>query len=161
VSIQTLHDAESLDHQRTIYIQQKHHTGTLRAALTLPQKLAEKAKLRVHDFSSKDNNSTTSRPQRSQHRCPGKRVVDRQHCPRSSPKLPIARPERQVQPMDHSAAAVPVVPTPATPPPLSPSQPPGSKSPPRSTTRQNAGPQCELAAPVSSLERGLWRVAAP
>jgi hypothetical protein len=56
VFIQALHDAESLDHLHTMYIQQKHHTRTLRAASTLPQKLAEKDKPRVHDFSSKDNN---------------------------------------------------------------------------------------------------------
>jgi hypothetical protein len=50
VFIQGLHDAESLDHLHT-YIQHKIITRTLRAALTLTQKLAEKAKLRVHDFS--------------------------------------------------------------------------------------------------------------
>jgi hypothetical protein len=53
VFIQALHDAESLDHLHT-YEQQK-ITHTLRAALTLTQKLAEKAKLRVHDFPLKDN----------------------------------------------------------------------------------------------------------
>jgi hypothetical protein len=54
VFIQALHNAESLDHLHT-YIQQKIITHILRAALTLTQKLAEKAKLRVHDFSPKDN----------------------------------------------------------------------------------------------------------
>jgi hypothetical protein len=56
VFIQALHDAESLDHLHTMYNHQKLNTRTLRAASTLPQKLPEKAKLRVRDFSSKDNN---------------------------------------------------------------------------------------------------------
>jgi hypothetical protein len=54
VFIQALHDAESLDHLNT-YVQQKIITRTIRAALTLTQKLVEKAKLRVHDFTLKDN----------------------------------------------------------------------------------------------------------
>jgi hypothetical protein len=82
-------------------------------------------------------------------------VVGRQHCPCSSPKLPVARPERQVQPVERSAAAAPDVPTPATPPPLSPSQLPETVSPPRSAQRQNAEPPCELATPEPSQERGL------
>jgi hypothetical protein len=86
--------------------------------------------------------------------------VGRQHCPRSSLKLPVARPERQVQPVERSVAAAPGVPTPSTPPPLSPSQLPGSASLPRSTPRQNAEPPCELAAPEPSQERGLWCAAA-
>jgi hypothetical protein len=86
--------------------------------------------------------------------------VDRQRCPCSSPKLPVARPERQVQPVERSVAAAPGVPTPATPPPLSPSQLPGSTSSPRSSPRQNAGPPCELTAPEPSQERVLWRAAA-
>jgi hypothetical protein len=56
VFIQALHEAESLDHLHIMYNHQKLNTRTLRAASTLPQKVAEKDKLRVHDFSSKDNN---------------------------------------------------------------------------------------------------------
>jgi hypothetical protein len=107
VFIQALHDAESLDHLHN-YVQQKIITRTLRAALTLTQKLAEMAKLRVHDSPPKDNLQTTSSPQRSQHWYPERRVVGRQRCPHSSPKLPVALPERQVQL---------VVRWPATPPP--------------------------------------------
>jgi hypothetical protein len=54
VFIQALHDAESLDHLHT-YVQQKIITRTLRAALTLTQRLAEKAKLRLHGFPPKDH----------------------------------------------------------------------------------------------------------
>jgi hypothetical protein len=86
--------------------------------------------------------------------------VDRQHCPRSSLKRSVARPEQQVQPVERSAAAAPGVPTPATPPPLSPSQLPGPASPPRSAPRQNAEPPCELAAPEPPQERGIWRATA-
>jgi hypothetical protein len=53
VFIQALHDAESLDHLHT-YVQQNIIIRTLRAASTLTQKLAEKAKLRVPDFPPKD-----------------------------------------------------------------------------------------------------------
>jgi hypothetical protein len=56
VFIQALHDAESLDHLHTMYNLQKLNTRTLRAALTLQKNLVEKAKLRVHDLPSKDNN---------------------------------------------------------------------------------------------------------
>jgi hypothetical protein len=45
---------------------------------------------------------------------PEKRVADRQHCPRSSPKLPVAGLERRVQPVERSAAAAPGVPTPVS-----------------------------------------------
>jgi hypothetical protein len=54
VFIQALHGAVSLDHLHTS-VQQKIITRTLRATLTLTQKLADKAKLRVHDFPPKDN----------------------------------------------------------------------------------------------------------
>jgi hypothetical protein len=54
MSIQALHDAESLDRLQT-YIQQKVINYTLLAASTLTQKPAEEAKLRVHDFPLKDN----------------------------------------------------------------------------------------------------------
>jgi hypothetical protein len=54
VFIQALHDAESLDRLHT-YVQQKVIICTLRTASTLTQKLAEEAKLRVHDCPPKDN----------------------------------------------------------------------------------------------------------
>jgi hypothetical protein len=54
VFIQALHDAESLDRLHT-YVQQKIIIRTLRAAFTLTPKLAEEAKLRVHDCPPKDN----------------------------------------------------------------------------------------------------------
>jgi hypothetical protein len=54
VSIQALHDVESLDCLHTS-VQQKVVNCTLRAASTLTQKLAEEAKLRVHDCPPKDN----------------------------------------------------------------------------------------------------------
>jgi hypothetical protein len=54
MSIQALHGAESGDRLHT-YVQQKVINYTLWAASTLTQKLAEEAKLRVHDFPPKDN----------------------------------------------------------------------------------------------------------
>jgi hypothetical protein len=54
VFLQALHDAESLDSLQT-YVQQKAINYTLLAASTLTQKLAEEAKLRVHDYPPKDN----------------------------------------------------------------------------------------------------------
>jgi hypothetical protein len=52
------------------------------------------------------------------------------------------------------------VPSPVTPPPLPPSRPPGSAPLLRSAPRKNAGPQCERAAPMSSLGCGPWQEAA-
>jgi hypothetical protein len=51
----------------THYVQQKLITRTLRAASTLTQKLADEAKLRVHDFPPKDNHWKTSSLHQSQH----------------------------------------------------------------------------------------------
>jgi hypothetical protein len=65
-----------------------------------------------------------------------------------------------VQPVERSAAATPGVPSPATPPSLPPSQRPSSASSPHSAPRQNAEPQCELAATAASLTCGPWRTAA-
>jgi hypothetical protein len=48
------------------------------------------------------------------------------------------------------------VPSPATPPTLSPIRRPSSASPPSSAPRQNAEPQCELAATAAYLSRGPW-----
>jgi hypothetical protein len=65
MSIYALHDAESWNRIHT-YVQQKVIQYTLRAASTLTQKLAEEAKLRVHDHPLETTTKTTSSPQRSQ-----------------------------------------------------------------------------------------------
>jgi hypothetical protein len=54
MSIQALHDVESVDRLQT-YVQQKVINHTLWAASTLTQKLTEEAKLRLHDYPPKDN----------------------------------------------------------------------------------------------------------
>jgi hypothetical protein len=66
MSIYALHDAESWKRLHT-YVQQKVIQYTLWAASTLTQKLAEEAKLRVHDHPLKTTAKATSNLQRSQY----------------------------------------------------------------------------------------------